>query len=120
VILHGNGRQVPFAPRPLLEASRLARARGDAEAPARAVLANQRGFVSLVGAIDRERVDALESAVAAVGAEASPVRARLLALLANELHFSGDERPFQLCQEALATARGAGPMMYPNLYPRRG
>lgn len=79
----------------LLRAARLARERDDADVHARAVLANQRGFVSLVGAIDDDRVEALEWAVAHTPPGGAPaLRARLLALLANELHFSGDERPF--------------------------
>jgi hypothetical protein len=93
----------------LLEAGRLALELGDPERAARAALANQRGlFSSQVGVVDRERVAALETALAAVAPAASTVRARLLALLATELHFADDDRRLAFGQEALDIARTVG------------
>ncbi len=94
----------------LLEASRLAAERGDANALARAVLANTRGTLpSSTGEVDRERMAALEAAVDAVGADGTPTRARLLAALAAEMTWTGDwERRVHLADEALAIARRCG------------
>jgi tetratricopeptide (TPR) repeat protein len=89
----------------LLEAGRLAHEVADPERAARAALANQRGAFSRVGTIDPERVAALEAALGAIDPAATPVRARLLAALATELHFAGDERRLQLGREALSLAR---------------
>jgi tetratricopeptide (TPR) repeat protein len=89
----------------LLEAGRLAHEHGDADRAARAALANQRGVSSRLGAVDGERVAALERALEAVGPAVTPVRARLLARLATELHFAGDERRLELAREALSVAR---------------
>ena len=94
----------------LLEASRLAAERGDADALARAALANTRGaYASAVGAVDGDRVASLEAALEAVGPEATPTRARLLAALAQELTYAGD-RPhrIRLADEALSIARRLG------------
>ncbi|MGH9001979.1 MAG: ATP-binding protein, partial [Acidimicrobiia bacterium] len=89
----------------LLEAGRLAHEADDSARAARAALANPRGAFSRVGAIDPERVAALEAALEAIGPAVTPVRARLLAALATELHFAGDERRLQLGREALGLAR---------------
>lgn len=89
----------------LLEAGRLAHEHGDPDRAARAALANQRGLFSRLGAVDGERVSALERALEAVGPVATPVRACLLAGLATELHFEGEERRLELAREALAIAR---------------
>jgi class 3 adenylate cyclase len=89
----------------LLAASHLAGERGDAERAAQAALANHRGLFSRVGAVDAERVAALEAALDAVGPADSTVRARLLASLASELHFAGDTRRHELGREALVVAR---------------
>jgi class 3 adenylate cyclase len=51
----------------LLEAGRLAQQLGDADLVARAALANRRGLFSRMGAVDAERVAALEAALEAVG-----------------------------------------------------
>jgi class 3 adenylate cyclase/tetratricopeptide (TPR) repeat protein len=89
----------------LLEAGRLALERGEAHQAAHAALANQRGMFSRMGAIDTDRVAALRAALAAIGSEASTTRARLLALLATELHFEGDEQVrLDLIDEALEVA----------------
>ena len=94
----------------LLDASRLAAERGDANALVRAVLANTRGpLPSTTGEIDHERLAALEAALDAVGGDDTPTRARLLAALAAEMWYTGDrERRVLLAHEALAIARRSG------------
>ncbi len=92
----------------LLQAGRLALELGDAELAARAALANQRGQFSRVGSVDPERVAALETTLQALGPEDTPVRARLLASLASELHFTTDPRRHDLATESLAIARRLG------------
>jgi class 3 adenylate cyclase/DNA polymerase III delta prime subunit len=99
----------------LLEAARLAQARGDGDALARAALANSRvGYVGRVAMVDDERMAALEAALAAVGKEDTPVRARLLATLGLELLAPGAalrtdrDRRVSLSDEALALARRIG------------
>ena len=92
----------------LLEAGRLAIERGEADQAARAALANQRGVFSRMGAVDPDRVSALQAAVDAAGAAPSVLRARLLASLATEVHFEGDESRLDLIGEALGIARRAG------------
>ena len=90
----------------LLDAAALARELGDADRLCRAVLANSRGFVSKLGAVDSERVHALE--VAAEAVEDDSRRARVLSLLALELHHGGDPaRCRRLAHEAIEIARAA-------------
>ena len=91
----------------LLEAAHQAGRRRDADALARAALANNRdAFFSSMGTVDEERVAVIEAALDAVGAGDSSTRARLLALLSSELFFAGDlERRVRLSDEALAVAR---------------
>ena len=92
----------------LLDAGRVAEQLGDAALVARAALANRRGLFSRVGTVDQERVAALEAALEAQGPSDSPTRARLLAALASELHFAGDQRRVHLGREGLAMARRLG------------
>ncbi len=94
----------------LLEAARLAADRGDADAQARAVLANTRGvWPTAIGKTDHERVAALDAALAAARPDDSPTRARLLAALGLELTYMVDpERRVRLADEALAIARICG------------
>jgi class 3 adenylate cyclase/tetratricopeptide (TPR) repeat protein len=96
----------------LLDAGRLAAERGDAEALARAALANTRAiFSSTVGEVDGDRVAALEQALEATKDDGFATRARLLAALGIELVFAGDtqrERRMRLADEALAIARRSG------------
>jgi class 3 adenylate cyclase len=94
----------------LLEASRLATELGDADALARAALANTRGTLSsVIGEVDHERVAALEAALEVAGDDDTPTRARLLAALGQELTYAGDwERRVRLADEALAIARRSG------------
>jgi class 3 adenylate cyclase len=92
----------------LLDAAVLAQELGDTDLLCRAVLANTRGFPSHVGVVDGEQVRALEAAAEAL-ADGDPRRAQVLALLASELHYSGDpERCRRLAGEAIDTARAAG------------
>jgi tetratricopeptide (TPR) repeat protein len=91
----------------LLDAAHLARELGDADRLCRAVLANSRGIASQVGAVDVERVQALEAAGEALP-EDDPRRARVLALLGCELYFAGDPaRCRELADEAIEIARAA-------------
>ncbi len=94
----------------LLEASALAQARGDADALARAALANSRGmYWSAGGGVDTERVATLETALTAVGDAPTAVRARLLATLGLELVFTPDRaRRIRFSDEALGIARSVG------------
>lgn len=93
----------------LLEAARMARQMGDTELLAQAALSNSRGFWSIVGSLDEERVEMLEASLEAVGPGDSTTRARLLALLAQELAWRDPElRRFQLLEEAVAMARRLG------------
>ncbi len=92
----------------LLGAAALARELGDTDRLCRAVLANSRGWTSQTGAVDRERVRALEAAASAL-ANDDPRRARVLALLALELHFAGEPaRCRRLAADAIEIARAAG------------
>ncbi len=92
----------------LLTAGRLAHQARDAASAAHAALANQRGVFARMGAVDVDRVTALEAAVAAVGDAPTAVRARLLAALATEVHYEGQGRGLVLAQDALAVARQSG------------
>jgi len=93
----------------LLEAARISHAIGDIDTLVRAALANNRGFVSAIGEVDTERVGVLEIALKAAGPENTTVRARLLALLASERTFDGDELARRaLADEALSVARDVG------------
>jgi tetratricopeptide (TPR) repeat protein len=91
----------------LLDAAALAREIDDADRLGSAVLANSRGWPSHIGAVDSERVEALEAAEAALPKD-DKRRAEVLALLANELHYAGDPaRCRRLSDEALEIARAA-------------
>jgi DNA-binding SARP family transcriptional activator/class 3 adenylate cyclase len=94
----------------LLSAARLALSRGDPDGLARAALANSPGSKpAAFGMTDRDRVSILEAAVAAVGADDSPTRARLLSILALELFHDPDrQRRLALSDEALSIARRLG------------
>ena len=99
----------PRLPRDPARAARAAADRRRRRPPARAALANSRGFASSFGAVDRERL-----AGARAGHRARqrlrPARcARLLALQAMELQFDPDhERRRALADRALALARESG------------
>jgi len=92
----------------LLDAAELAQALGDSDRLCRAVLANNRGWASSYGGVDVERVDAIEAAATALGAD-DPRRAQVLALLATELQFADEPaRCHQVAAEAITLARTAG------------
>jgi len=95
----------------LLEAARLARGRGDADALARAALAISRGTLSVGGHIglDPDRIEMLEAALSTLPTGDSPKRARVLAALGQEKLFTGDRaRRVSLSQEATDMARRLG------------
>lgn len=90
----------------LLDAAGKARADGELKLLVRAVLANTRGMTSVVGAVDAERVAITEAALEAIGSDPSPDRAHLLAHLAGEVVFTGDDdRRLALADEAETLAR---------------
>ncbi len=92
----------------LLEASRIASEPGDAELAARAALANSRGYASVVGERDEERLAAIARALELDEPPNPARRAQLLALEAMELSWDLDfARRTALAEEALALARGA-------------
>ena len=90
------------------DAAATARMLGDAALLGRAAL----GFAgqwSVLGRVDEERLAVLEEALAALGEEDSPLRARLLARLALELYYSGDpDRRQALSEQAVELARRVG------------
>jgi len=91
----------------LLDAAHRAQALGGTDRLVAAALANSRGFFSTVGAADHERIALLEQSVRGVGDRPSPQRARLLALLAQELVPTGNlARRRKLSDEAVGIARG--------------
>jgi tetratricopeptide (TPR) repeat protein len=90
-----------------LEVATLARKLGDHELLARAALTYGRVFTFAV--VDPVMVDLLESALAALPAGDSTLRARLLARLAGALQPSNNtEEPVRIAREAIATARRLG------------
>jgi class 3 adenylate cyclase len=93
----------------LLEASRIASALADAELAARAALANNRGYTSVVGEVDEERLAAIERAIELDDPPQPTRRARLLGLKAQELEYDPDfARRRSLADEAISLAREAG------------
>jgi len=92
----------------LLGASRQAADVGDTARLVAAAMANNRGFVSAVGAIDADKVEILEMALERLSANA-PDRALVLATLCQELQFGrAPDRSQALAQEAVAIARASG------------
>jgi class 3 adenylate cyclase len=93
----------------LLEASHIASELQDGELAARASLANNRGFSSAIGAVDDERITAIERAIELDDPPNPARRARLLALQAQELSWDRDvAHRWALAEEAIELARGAG------------
>ena len=100
---------IPAYRETLLEASAIASDLKDADLAARAALANNRGWVSRFGAVDQERVAAIERALELDDPPQPARRARLLSLLAVELaHAPEHARRRALADEAVAIARRAG------------
>jgi DNA-binding SARP family transcriptional activator len=91
-----------------LAAADTARGLGDAALLGRAAL----GFAgpwAMLGRVDPARVQRLEEALAALGDQDTPLRARLLARLALELYYLGDPEPrLALTAEAVAIAHRIG------------
>ena len=89
-------------------AAATARALGDAGLLGRAAL-GYAGRWSQLGRVEEEVAGLLQEALATLGEEDSPLRARLLARLALELYYAGDgERRLALSGEAVALARRLG------------
>ena len=102
-----QGAGLPAFRETLLEAGRLADELDELWSLNASVLANHRGFVSASGAVDPERIAMLEVAIARAG-KSDPAYPLLLATLAAELAFSGEERRFALSDRALERARSLG------------
>ena len=93
----------------LLAAANLAHAAGDTETEVAALLATSRGFFSVAGQRDEERVGALRAALDAIGPNDSVDRANLLATLSAEIFFTDDlDESRALIHEAVAMARRLG------------
>jgi eukaryotic-like serine/threonine-protein kinase len=88
-------------------AAAIARRLGDAQQLARAALGFGGRYYD-VGTVDEPLVALLEEALAALPPGDGPVRARLLARLADAQHFSSEERSVALSSEAIAMARRLG------------
>ena len=93
----------------LLDAAEIAASLEDAELAAAAALANTRGFNSLIGDLDDERVEAIERAVELDDSTDVGRRAQLLALQSQELLYEHDPARRQaIATEAIALARDIG------------
>ena len=93
----------------LLRAAQIASSLADADLAAAAALANTRGFNSLIGDLDDERVDAIERAVELDDRTDAGRRAQLLALQSQELLYEHHPARRQaIAKEAIALARDIG------------
>jgi class 3 adenylate cyclase/tetratricopeptide (TPR) repeat protein len=93
----------------LLEAARLADQIDAVDLMVRAVLANYRGWNSVVGEGDDERIAAIDRALDRVGRTPSAARAQLLALAATERTYIVDlSARLALYEEAVEVARACG------------
>ena len=93
----------------LLEASRIASVLADGELATRAALANSRGYASVIGETDEQRLAAIERAIELDDPPHPVHRALLLALQAMELTWDPDfGRRWALADEAVALARESG------------
>jgi len=96
----------------LLHAAQIASTLGDADLAAAAALANTRGFTSLIGHLDHERVEAIEGALA-LDERADPGRrAQLLALdagIRRELPALSPERRYRRADRSVGPAPGPAP-----------
>ncbi len=91
--------------RTLLSAAQLASSLGDADLATAAALANTRGFTSLIGHLDDERVEAIERALELDERTDPGRRAQLLALESQEMLYEHDRTRRQaLATEAIALA----------------
>ena len=91
----------------LLHAGRVAIAAGQVPLLHRSVLANTRGYASIIGGLDPERVELLERALERTAPEPSAIRALLLAHLSSEVTFGPDKQTMLgYAEEAARIARG--------------
>ena len=87
-------------------AAEAARDLNDAERLGAVVLAASRGAATASGAVDDARVEMIEATLAMLGPDDSAMRARLLGVLAAELHFGGvTQRVISLADESVHMAR---------------
>jgi class 3 adenylate cyclase len=91
----------------LLGAARRAADLGNTQRLVAAALANDRGWNSVAGALDAEKVEILELALDRISAD-DPDRVLVLATLCQELNFGSRERRDALSHEAVAIARTSG------------
>jgi len=92
----------------LLEAARQAAALDDTDRLVAAALANNRGFFSVIGGIDTEKVAVLEEALQRLSVD-RPERALVLATLCQELTYGSPlERRRDLAEEALRIVENSG------------
>lgn len=94
----------------LLRAGREALGADELDLAVRAAVSSSRFFLSIVGAVDEERVALLEEVLARLGPERNLARAQVLALLSVELTFvaTAAERRVELADEATAIADEIG------------
>jgi tetratricopeptide (TPR) repeat protein/DNA polymerase III delta prime subunit len=95
----------------LLDATRAALALERPDLAAGAAVANFRGVTSVINAVDRERVDALEATLSAYRGEGTADEALLLATLAAEINYDPAvslERRLDIADRAVQVARGLG------------
>jgi class 3 adenylate cyclase len=89
----------------LLAAARLAAEHGEVARLVRAVLANSRGIASIIGHVDEDRLELIDTALDLVGPAPTGDRAELLALAAAELVFGSEhDRWLAAADEAAAIA----------------
>jgi len=99
----------PASRETLLDAARMAAGHGEVKRLVRAVLANSRGFTSVIGHVDEQRLEAIQTALDLVGTTPTAERAELLALQASELTFAGDHhRVLRAADDARAVAAALG------------
>ena len=104
--LHGAGEPTR-AKDTFRQTVHIARALGDAERLGQGAYGFSLGLET--GQIDRESIDVLTGALAALGEADTGTRARLLTRLTSKLQFAGDpERTLRVGQEAVEVARRAG------------
>ena len=93
----------------LLEAAHLADTIDDVDLLVRAVLSNNRGYASVIGGVDHERIAVIDRALERVGGSPTAERARLLALAtAERLYLDDLPARVALAEEAVAVARSVG------------
>jgi class 3 adenylate cyclase/tetratricopeptide (TPR) repeat protein len=92
----------------LLDAARRAESLSATDRLVQAALANNRGWFSVSGVIDTDKLAVLEAALRALSDGDSPERALVLATLCSELSFGPLERRRTLADEAKAIVRRLG------------